>query len=89
LLDWPPISVCVAGHSLTLLAATLAGWQISATLVDVVIALSVVFVGVMGVRQGPRDWRLIGAAVFGFGLIHGLGLSTRLQHLGLPEDGLL
>ena len=83
------ISLFVAGHSLTLLIATLAGWQLSAVLVDVVIALSVVFVGVIGVRGGPRNWRLIGGAVFGFGLIHGLGLSTRLQHLGLPEDGLL
>jgi hydrogenase/urease accessory protein HupE len=83
------ISLFVAGHSLTLLVATMAGWQISATVVDVVIALSVVFVGVIGLRDGPRDWRLIGASVLGFGLIHGLGLSTRLQHLGLPEDGLL
>ena len=83
------ITLFVAGHSLTLLIATMAGWQISAVAVDVVIGLSVVFVGVIGVRDRPRDWRLIGAAVFGFGLIHGLGLSTRLQHLGLPDDGLL
>jgi hypothetical protein len=27
--------------------------------------------------------------VFAFGLAHGLGLSTRLQALGLPEDGLV
>jgi hydrogenase/urease accessory protein HupE len=83
------ISLFVAGHSVTLLVATMGGWQISATMVDVVIALSVVFVGVIGLRDGPRDWRLIGVSVLGFGLIHGLGLSTRLQHLGLPEDGLL
>jgi hydrogenase/urease accessory protein HupE len=83
------ISLFVAGHSITLFIATLAGWQIDATLVDVVIALSVVFVGVIGIRDGSRDWRLIGTTVFGFGLIHGLGLSTRLQHLGLPDDGLL
>jgi hypothetical protein len=83
------VSFFVAGHSLTLLVATMAGWQLSTTLVDVVIALSVVFVGVLGIRDKARNWRLIGAAVFGFGLIHGLGLSTRLQHLGLPEDGLL
>ena len=82
------ISLFVAGHSVTLLVATLAGWQLDATLVDVVIALSVVYVGVQGVRGPPNDWRLVGVAVFGFGLTHGLGLSTRLQHLGLPDDGL-
>ena len=26
--------------------------------------------------------------VFGFGLIHGFGLATRLQDIGLPDDGL-
>lgn len=103
------VTLFVIGHSLTLLVATIAGWQVSATLVDVVIALSLVYVGVLGIRsvrstgaggerqatradRGPErsdNWRLIGATIFGFGLIHGLGLSTRLQDLGLPDDGLV
>ena len=29
------------------------------------------------------------AAVFGFGLVHGLGLSGKLQDLALSEDGLI
>jgi hydrogenase/urease accessory protein HupE len=83
------ISVFVAGHSTTLIIATLAGWHVNATAVDVVIALSLVFVGVVG-WFGPRDkWRLFGLGVLVFGLINGVGLSTRLQDLGLPEDGLL
>jgi hydrogenase/urease accessory protein HupE len=81
------ITLFVAGHSLTLLVATLAGWQVSATAVDVVIALSVLFVGVLGVRGRPEHWGWVMAAIFGFGLVHGLGLSTRLQFLGLPQDG--
>jgi hypothetical protein len=36
------VSLFVLGHSLTLLIATLAGWQVSPLAVDVVIALSVV-----------------------------------------------
>ncbi len=83
------ISLFVAGHSLTLLIATLAGWRLNATAVDVVIALSLVYVGVQGWRGRPNDLRLTGAIVFGFGLVHGLGLSTRLQALGLPESGLV
>jgi HupE / UreJ protein/Protein of unknown function (DUF3105) len=53
-----------------------------------VIALSVVYVGVRGIAGRAASLRLDGAVVFGFGLVHGLGLSTRLQDLGLPDDGL-
>ena len=53
------------------------------------IALSLVYVGVQGLMGRPDNFRLMGAIVFGFGLIHGLGLSTRLQDLGLPESGVL
>lgn len=83
------ISVFVVGHSTTLIIATLAGWKLSATLVDVVIALSLVVVGVVGWIGRPRKWGWFAGAVLGFGLVHGLGLSTRLQDLGLPENGLL
>jgi hydrogenase/urease accessory protein HupE len=81
------ITLFIVGHSLTLLVATLAGWTVSDTAVDIVIALSVVFVGIVGIRGRPADMRWFYAAIFGFGLIHGLGLSTRLQFLGLPEEG--
>lgn len=83
------ISLFVAGHSLTLIVATLAGWQVDATLVDAAIALSVAYVGVQGLRGRPTRWAAVGAIVFGFGLVHGLGLSTRLQDLGIPDDDLL
>lgn len=83
------ISLFVAGHSLTLLVATLAEWKLDATVVDVVIALSLVYVGIQGWRGRPESLRVFGAVVFGFGLVHGLGLSTRLQDLGLPESGLV
>jgi hypothetical protein len=102
------VSLFVAGHSLTLLVATIAGWKLNATAVDAVIALSLVYVGVQGIRsqretpegekkpiftnRGPErsaNWTAIGVTIFGFGLIHGLGLSTRLQDLGLPDDGMV
>ena len=78
---------------LSLGTALLSWWRrspvggVDATLVDVVIALSVVYVGVQGLRGRPeRGGGPSAAVVFGFGLVHGLGLSTRLQDLGLPEE---
>lgn len=79
----------VAGHSLTLVAATLAGWQVDAGLVDVVIALNVASVGVRLLYGRPERWTGTGLAVLAFGLVHGLGLSTRLQDLDLPDGGAL
>jgi hydrogenase/urease accessory protein HupE len=83
------ISLFALGHSLTLIMATLAGWRVNPTLVDVLIALSLVFVGVVGWFGRPTRWEWFAAVVFGFGLIHGLGLATRLQAVGLPSDGVL
>lgn len=83
------VSLFVAGHSLTLLVATLAGWSVSAELVDVLIALSLVYVGWRILNGRPTRWVATGLAVFGFGLVHGLGLSTRLQELQLPDGGAL
>src|SRR5215210_6652383 len=83
------ISLFVLGHSITLLTATLAGWRLDPTLVDAVIALSLVYVGVQALRGRPENVRLMAAVDFGFGLVHGLGLSTRLQDLGLPDGGLV
>ena len=54
-----------------------------------VIALSVVYVGVQGLRGRPTKWTVTGVVIFAVGLVHGLGLSTRLQALGLPEDGVV
>lgn len=83
------ISLFALGHSITLVAATLAGWRVNPTLVDIAVALSLVFVGVVGVVGRPRRWRWFGTAVLAFGLIHGVGLATRLQDLDLPAGGVV
>jgi hydrogenase/urease accessory protein HupE len=83
------ISVFVAGHSTTLIIATLAGWRVNADLVDIIIGVSVIFVGLVGMFFPTVKWGPFAAIVFVFGLVHGLGLATRLQDAGLPEDGVL
>lgn len=79
------LSLFAAGHSATLLLATGVGWQVDATLVDVLILVSVAFIGARVVRGAPERWTATGLVIFGFGLVHGLGLSTRLQSLDLPD----
>lgn len=83
-------SLFALGHSITLLGAVLAGWQANAYLVDAIIGLSVVYKGfenigglrTLGWKFDPR------AAVLGFGLVHGLGLATKVQELNPSPDGL-
>lgn len=80
------------GHSLTLLSGVLIGFGLDSYLVDAAIGLSVAykafdniggFERTIGMRPDPR------AVVFGFGLVHGLGLATKLEALGLHPEGLL
>lgn len=83
------ISLFALGHSVTLFTATVADWHVNPVLVDIVVALSLVFVGTVGLVGWPTNWTWFAAAVLGFGLVHGLGLSTRLQAVGLPSDGMV
>ena len=80
------------GHSITLLSGVLIGFGLDSYLVDAAIGLSVTykafdniggFERTVGFRPDPR------LIVFGFGLIHGLGLATKLEQLGLNPQGLL
>lgn len=87
------ITAFTIGHSITLLGATLLGIQANYYLIDAVIAISVIYKGfdnVDGFRRafGIEPPHLL-FMVFAFGLIHGFGLSTRLQRVDLPETGLV
>jgi hypothetical protein len=86
------VSLFTVGHSITLLAGVFAGWQVNAYLIDAVIGLSVVYKAFenMGGFDGLGRFRIdTRAAVFAFGLFHGLGLATKLQDLTLTNDGLV
>ncbi len=87
------ITAFTLGHCITLLGATLAGISANAHLIDAVIAVSVMYKGFENLggfkRVFNRDAPNLLWVVFGFGLIHGLGLSARLQDLPLGDDGLI
>jgi hypothetical protein len=85
-------SLFALGHTITLISGVLLGLDVNAYLVDAIIGLSVAYKGFDNLNgfdtlfgESPNE-RL---AVFIFGLFHGLGLATKLQDLGLAEDGLL
>ncbi len=87
------ITAFTIGHCITLIFATLYGIKANFYLIDAVIALTVcykAFDNLEGFKKyldcnSPN----LTAMVFIFGLIHGFGLSTRLQQLPLGEEGLV
>ncbi|MEP7311410.1 MAG: HupE/UreJ family protein [Pseudomonadota bacterium] len=84
-------SLFALGHSLTLLGAVLLGYRANPFIVDAIIGLSVVykaFENIGGFRNLGLNFDSR-VAVLGFGLIHGLGLATKLQELKLSPNGLL
>jgi len=87
------VTAFTLGHSVTLIYATFNGIQMNYFLIDAVIALSVCYIAfhnIDGFRKylniNPPGMMLM---ITSLGLIHGFGLSTRLQELPLSEDSLL
>ncbi len=87
------ITAFTIGHSITLIFATFYEITASYYLIDAVIALSVCYKGFENIGGFKKYLHVkspnLQAAVFLFGLIHGFGLSTRLQQLPLGDDGLI
>lgn len=83
------VTAFTIGHTITLLGATLLGLRVNPFLIDAGIALTVLYVAMqnMGVFQkwGVRVPDLV-VMVFFFGLVHGMGLSTRLQEMMIAAD---
>lgn len=84
------ISVFTLGHCITLVFATFFKITANYYLIDAVIAVSVMYKGFENIDGFKKyfDWQppALLKMVFVFGLIHGFGLSTRLQQLPLGED---
>lgn len=87
------ISFFTLGHSITLIAATLLGIQANDHLIDAVIALSVLYKGFENLNGFEKFFKSSAPnllfMVFAFGLIHGFGLSTRLQQLSIGAEATL
>jgi hypothetical protein len=79
------ISAFTLAHTVTLALGALGLVNIPGSIVEPLIALSIVFVAVENVfTSGLSKWRPF--VIFGFGLLHGLGFASVLGDFGLPED---
>ncbi|MFQ3244460.1 MAG: hypothetical protein ACI9SP_001091 [Arenicella sp.] len=87
------ITAFTIGHSITLVFATLYGIKANYYLIDAVIALTVCYKAFDNLGGFKRYLQMSSpnllGMVFLFGLIHGFGLSTRLQQLPLGDSGLV
>ncbi|MFT7673174.1 MAG: hypothetical protein ACI845_001584 [Gammaproteobacteria bacterium] len=87
------ITAFTIGHSITLVFATLLSIKANYYLIDAVIALTVCYKAFDNLDGFKKYFQMSSPnltwMVFIFGLIHGFGLSTRLQQLPLGDHGLL
>jgi hypothetical protein len=78
------VSAFTIAHTLTLALAALGYVSIPASVVEPLIAASIVFVAIENIlSRGLSRWRPV--IVFCFGLLHGLGFASVLEEFGLPD----
>lgn len=88
---WQTVKIVTAftvAHSITLSLAALGMVDVPSSIVEPLIAASIVWVAVENLvapAGAGRRWLIAG----GFGLIHGLGFASTLIEIGLPKDALV
>ena len=79
------VSAFTLAHTVTLALGALGWVSVPSSIVEPLIAASIVYVAVENLYQRRLTrWRPF--VVFGFGLLHGLGFASVLAEFGLPED---
>ncbi len=79
------ISAFTLAHTITLALGVLGFVQVSPSIVEPLIALSIVYVAVENILTDHlQKWRPL--VVFGFGLLHGLGFAGVLEEIGLSAS---
>lgn len=89
---WRPllwqVSAFTLAHTITLALAALGWVNVPGSIVEPLIAASIVYVAVENVlHEGLNKWRPV--VIFGFGLLHGLGFASVLGEFGLPQGQFL
>jgi hypothetical protein len=82
------VSAFTLAHTVTLALGALGYVNLPGSIVEPLIAASIVFVAVENIlSDGLSRWRPL--VVFGFGLLHGLGFASVLGEFGLPEGAFI
>lgn len=76
------VTTFTLAHTITLAMATLGIVSVPASVVEPLIAASIVYIAVENVIGGSITWRRT-AVIFAFGLLHGLGFASVLGDIGL------
>ena len=79
-----PLTAFTVAHSVSLALVTIGGVHAPASIVEPLIAASIVWVGLDVLWQGRHGRRWL--VVFGFGLIHGFGFAGALMELGFGSS---
>jgi hydrogenase/urease accessory protein HupE len=87
---WPVVKIVTAftiSHSITLSLAALKIFTLPSSLVEALIAASIIFVAVENYfsRDVDNRWR----NTFLFGFIHGFGFASALTEMGVPQGGVV
>jgi len=75
------ITSFTVAHSITLALSALDLIRVPATVVEPLIAVSIVYVGIENIFRRDLKWRWL--LTFGFGLFHGFGFASALRDLGI------
>ena len=82
------ISAFTLAHTLTLIASAFGIISINSSIVEPLIAASIVYISVENIFfSNLNKWRTV--IVFALGLLHGLGFATVLAEFGLPTEQFL
>jgi len=86
------VSLFALGHSITMLAGVYFGWNLNPYIIDALIGLSVVYKALDNLGAYQRWFGFqpnTKAATLIFGLIHGIGLATKILDYEIERDGLI
>lgn len=82
------VTAFTLAHSVTLALSSLGFINLSGSIVEPLIALSIVWMAVDNIRYENANSHRIWVIVL-FGLLHGLGFASVLSEFGLPQDAFL
>jgi len=82
------VSAFTLAHSITLSATALGVASLSPSIVEPVIAFSILVVGVENLLTGKPKFAHRAAMAFGFGFFHGFGFAGALTESGLPSNAI-